>query len=68
MNWAPGEKQEYSNTGAALLGYVLERASGVDYADYCRKSIFEPLGMSNTSFRLRSIDAAKLLRSLTTGT
>jgi CubicO group peptidase (beta-lactamase class C family) len=59
-NWAPGEKQEYSNTGAALLGYVLEKASGVDYADYCRKRIFEPLGMSNTSFRLRSIDAAKL--------
>jgi len=59
-NWAPGEKQEYSNPGAALLGYVVERASGVDYADYCRKSIFEPLGMSNTSFRLRSIDAAKL--------
>ena len=59
-NWAPGERQQYSNTGAALVGYVLERASGVDYRDYCRKSIFEPLGMGNTSFRLRDIDPAKI--------
>lgn len=59
-NWTPGERQEYSNTGAALLGYVIERASRIEYADYCRGNIFEPLGMTNTSFRMQNFDAAKL--------
>lgn len=59
-DWAPGRKEEYSNTGAALIGYVLERASGVDYSEYCRKNVFKPLGMDNTSFRLRDFDPAKI--------
>ena len=45
----PGEVQSYSNYGAALAGYIVERVSGESYADYVRHHIFEPLGMEHTS-------------------
>ena len=44
----PGTKFEYSNTGYALLGSVIEKASGMSFGDYLQKAIFKPLGMANT--------------------
>lgn len=45
----PGEVCSYSNWGAALAGYIVERITGQSYADYAREHIFEPLGMEHTS-------------------
>ncbi len=45
----PGERVAYSNYGAAVAGYVIECVSGMDYGEYVRKNIFEPLGMEHTS-------------------
>ncbi len=45
----PGEITAYSNWGAALAGYIVERVSGMDYAEYLHKNILEPLGMEHTS-------------------
>ncbi len=45
----PGELYKYSNLGVALLGMVVERASGESYADFVRRRIFEPLGMASSS-------------------
>lgn len=45
----PGETYKYSNLGVALLGLVIERISGESYADYLRRHLFEPLGMSSSS-------------------
>lgn len=45
----PGEVQSYSNYGAALAGYIVERVSGESYVDYVRHHIYEPLGMEHTS-------------------
>ncbi|MEE0931285.1 MAG: serine hydrolase, partial [Acutalibacteraceae bacterium] len=45
----PGEITAYSNWGAALAGYIVERVSGMDYAEYLHKNILEPLGMEQTS-------------------
>ena len=45
----PGEITAYSNWGAALAGYIVERVSGMDYADYLHKNVLEPLGMEQTS-------------------
>jgi len=39
---------QYSNTGYALLATIIERVSGMSYADYLRKVIFKPLRMNNT--------------------
>jgi len=47
----PGEIVAYSNFGAALAGYIVERVSGQDYEDSVISLIFEPLGMEHTSIR-----------------
>jgi CubicO group peptidase (beta-lactamase class C family) len=48
LEFAPGEKWVYNNTGYFLLGLVIEKASGKPYAEFLQESIFKPLGMSDT--------------------
>jgi CubicO group peptidase (beta-lactamase class C family) len=45
-----GEVFSYSNLGYSLLGLIVEKVSGKDFADYEQKTIFEPLGMNSSSF------------------
>ena len=45
----PGTYSSYSNYGAALAGYVVERVSGVPWADYVQRQILDPLAMSEAS-------------------
>lgn len=49
--YEPGTVVAYSNWGAALAAYIVECVSGMDYADYVHKNIFEPLGMEHTTIR-----------------
>jgi len=44
----PNEKFEYSNTGYALLGSIIERVSKKSYGDYLKQHIFVPLKMTHT--------------------
>jgi len=44
----PGLKYRYSNPGYALLGIVVERASGKRFAEFLEQEVFAPVGMSNT--------------------
>jgi CubicO group peptidase (beta-lactamase class C family) len=48
MEFEPGTKWSYSNTGMLVLGRVLEIASGMDYYDYIRKHIYGPSGMTGS--------------------
>jgi CubicO group peptidase (beta-lactamase class C family) len=50
LDFAPGEKFKYSNSGYFLLGLVIERASGKSYGDFLRDGIFAPLGMAHSLF------------------
>lgn len=50
-HWAPGTEISYSNYGAALAGYIVERVSGEPFADYVDRHIFAPLGMRHSFFR-----------------
>ncbi len=44
----PGAYASYSNYGIALLGYIIERASGQPYQVFLREQVIEPLGMYST--------------------
>lgn len=46
----PGEKYNYNNSGYYLLGMIIEKVSGISYAEYLQKKIFAPLGMNNSGF------------------
>jgi len=48
MDFAPGEKWSYSNTGYVLLGIIIHRVTGEFYGDFLQERIFKPLGMNST--------------------
>jgi len=50
LEFGPGEKWNYSNSGYVLLGYILEKASGEEYAKFIKKNIFDPLGMNDSGY------------------
>ena len=52
----PGESWAYCNANYVLLGMAIEKVSGLSYADYMRRNIFLPAGMTDTDFL--SADAA----------
>jgi D-alanyl-D-alanine carboxypeptidase len=48
LQFTPGERFAYCNTGYYLLGLVIEKASGKKYGDFLAERIFTPLGMTST--------------------
>ncbi len=46
---APGERFQYSNLGFGIIDYLITRTSGLSYADFMRRDVFLPLGMTRTS-------------------
>jgi CubicO group peptidase (beta-lactamase class C family) len=50
LDFQPGEKYSYSNTGYVALGLVIEKLSGQTYAKFLQTNIFGPLGMKNTGY------------------
>ncbi len=48
--FAPGSDYRYSNTNTVLLALVVEKVSGLPFGEYLRQNIFEPAGLSRTSY------------------
>jgi len=48
LDFAPGEKFSYSNTGYLLLGILIHKVTGKFYGDLLQDRIFRPLGMNAT--------------------
>ena len=48
LEFDPGTKSEYSNSGYALLAYIIEQTSGMSYNEYIEKEIFTPLEMNDS--------------------
>lgn len=48
LNFAPGDRYLYSNSGYFLLGVIVHRASGKTLREYAQEKIFGPLGMTST--------------------
>src|SRR6202008_2553492 len=51
LNFEPGTRWSYSNSGYNLAAIIVSRVSGESFADFTRRRIFEPLGMTRTSWR-----------------
>lgn len=45
----PGERYQYANVGYGVLGYIINRVSGLEFCEYMRREVFLPLGMTRTS-------------------
>lgn len=48
LEFAPGSRYRYSNSGYVLLARIIETVSGESYADFLEANIFDPLGMEDT--------------------
>jgi CubicO group peptidase (beta-lactamase class C family) len=46
--FAPGSEFRYSNTGFVFLASVIEKVTGMDYEEYMKIEVFEPLGMKRS--------------------
>ena len=50
LEFQPGEKISYSNSGYVLLGYLIEKISGETYGQFVQDNIFKPLGMQSSGY------------------
>lgn len=56
-DFEPGTQLRYNNSAYILLGAIIEQVSGISYADYVRRHIFEPAGMTTARYD----DALKII-------
>jgi N-acyl-D-amino-acid deacylase len=63
LEFPAGSRWNYSNTGYALLGFLVRKASGKFYGDVLAERVFKPLGMTNT----RIITEADIVRNRAAG-
>lgn len=55
MDFDPGRKFLYNNSGYILLGYIVAKASGMEYGQYLSEHIFKPAGMKHSAYEVNSI-------------
>jgi len=63
MEFAPGTKWNYNNSGYFLLGYIIEKVSGKTYQEYLQDNFFTPLGMSSSCYG----DDTKIIKQRASG-
>ena len=50
VDFAPGERFEYNNSGYVVLGYLIELVSGGTYEDFIKENIFKKVGMNQSNY------------------
>lgn len=50
MDFAPGERYLYNNSGYILLGYIIEKIFGQTYEEYVNEHLFKPAGMEKSLY------------------
>src|SRR5204863_4586753 len=56
LDFEPGSRYSYSNTGFILLGRVIEKVSGESLGSFLTRRLFKPLGMDHTFYELDAAD------------
>ncbi len=56
LDFEPGTRWSYSNTGYLILGRVVEKVSGEPFGEFLRKRILKPVGMEHSSFEPTGAD------------
>ena len=64
LNFKPGEKHVYCNTGYTLLAQIVKRVSGQSFREFTTNRIFKPLAMNSTHFR---DDHAEIVKNIAYG-
>lgn len=59
LEFQPGERMIYSNSGYVLLGYLIERVSGQTYEKFLQENVFTPLGMKDSGYDSNSAVIAR---------
>lgn len=67
LEFEPGTKWNYSNSGYILLGYLIEKISGQTYSDFVQQNIFTPLGMKDSGYDSNSAIIAHRAAGYTPG-
>jgi len=67
LEFEPGTKWNYSNSGYILLGYLIEKISGQSYAEFVQQNIFTPLGMKDSGYDSNSAIIAHRAAGYTPG-
>jgi len=67
LNFKPGTRWQYSNTGINTLGRIVEVASGERFEDFLQKRLLDPCGMKDTTFWLNEAQAKRLAVSYRPG-
>lgn len=55
-NVKPGEVWNYSNTGTALMGYIIETVTEQSFYDYVKQNILAPLHMNASTFNINEVN------------
>jgi CubicO group peptidase (beta-lactamase class C family) len=63
LRFQPGSRWAYSTAGLDTAGRIVEVASGQPYAVFMQRRIFDPLGMTHTTYWVAPRDLARLARS-----
>ncbi len=50
MDFLPGEKFKYNNSGYVILGYIIEKVTGHPYANFVEEQIFKKIGMTSSQY------------------
>jgi CubicO group peptidase (beta-lactamase class C family) len=64
LNFPPGDRYLYCNTGYTLLAQIVKRVSGQSFREFTTANIFDPLGMKSTHFR---DDHAEIVKNMAYG-
>lgn len=60
LNFTPGRRHHYNNTGYAMLALLVERVSDLPFHEFLEENIFDPLDMDNSfAWNLKTMDTIK---------